>query len=460
MISSLSVFFRNHRGRLLICLLLALAGWLLSLKIPPMQSPDENQHVARAYLLAHGDLTLSTLPSRNSGGWVDGGLVSFINGYMTLPGNPARHLSASERAQLDNTPWQGERSRVYFEIPGTGYYLPLAYLPHAVGLRAGEWAGLSVDRSYRLARMAVLLACLGLLAWSFSLLRPPSLVLAVLLLPMSVFQLLSPSLDGLTTSLALLAISIFLSVLRGGQVTPRWASWTLATSLLIVVGSRVHLLPMLLMPFFLFWKHRHRRDLYLGIGLVLASLGWVAYALLSTTDLRVVRSHGTVEVLRHYLKSPQDYVRVVWRTLLNADLRDFYFRSFVGNLGWLDAPLRPFFYPWLGVGLCLCALASLSWRKGVEDVQARTVLLAIAIASASLVFLALLVTWTPHPASVILGVQGRYFVVPVLLTAYALGGFGRTRGLWRQCMDWLLLAAFAGLSLTALILGLQDRFAG
>ena len=217
---------------------------------------------------------------------------------------------------------------------------------------------------------------------------------------------------------------------------------------------------MLLMPFFLFWKHRHRRDLYLGIGLVLASLGWVAYALLSTTDLRVVRSHGTVEVLRHYLKSPQDYVRVVWRTLLNADLRDFYFRSFVGNLGWLDAPLRPFFYPWLGVGLCLCALASLSWRKGVEDVQARTVLLAIAIASASLVFLALLVTWTPHPASVILGVQGRYFVVPVLLTAYALGGFGRTRGLWRQCMGWLLLAAFAGLSLTALILGLQDRFAG
>ena len=270
MTSSLSVFFRNQRGRLLICLLLALAGWLLSLKIPPMQSPDENQHVARAYLLAHGDLTLSTLPSRNSGGWVDGGLVSFINGYMTLPGNPARHLSASERAQLDNTPWQGEGSRVYFEIPGTGYYLPLAYLPHAVGLRAGEWAGLSVDRSYRLARMAVLLACLGLLAWSFSLHRPPPLVLAVLLLPMSVFQLLSPSLDGLTTSLALLAISIFLSVLRGGRVTPRWASWTLATSLLIVVGSRVHLLPMLLMPFFLFWQHRRQRDLYLGIGQVMA----------------------------------------------------------------------------------------------------------------------------------------------------------------------------------------------
>ena len=169
--SSLNAVDLKTLGKLLICLFLALAGWMLSLKIPPMQSPDENQHVARAYLLAHGDLTLSTLPNRNSGGWVDGGLVSFINGYMTLPGNPARNLSASERAQLDNTRWQGEGSRAFFEMPGTGYYLPLAYLPHAVGLRAGEWAGLSVDRSYRLARMAVLLACLGLLAWSFSLHR-------------------------------------------------------------------------------------------------------------------------------------------------------------------------------------------------------------------------------------------------------------------------------------------------
>ena len=93
MTSSLSVFFRNHRGRLLICLLLALAGWLLSLKIPPMQSPDENQHVARAYLLAHGDLTLSTLPSRNSGGWVDGGLVSSVS-YTHL--NALHHSGAGQ----------------------------------------------------------------------------------------------------------------------------------------------------------------------------------------------------------------------------------------------------------------------------------------------------------------------------------------------------------------------------
>lgn len=460
MTSGLFVRFPNKGSRLLICIVFMVAGWSLSLMIPPMQSPDENQHIARAHLLAHGALSLATLPGRNSGGWVDGGLVAFMNGYMTLPGNPARRLSGGERLQLDEEKWQGEGSRIYYEMPGTGYYLPLAYLPHAVGLRGGELLGLSVGSSYCLTRILVLLTCLGLFAWSFSLHRPPPLVIAVLLLPMSVFQLLSPSLDGVTTSLALLATSVFLYGFDEDQVWPSWASWTLATSLLVVIGSRVHLLPMMIFPFFLYWKHRQRRDLYLGSGLVLISIAWLGYALLSTTDLRVVRSHGTLDVLRYHLAFPSEAMQAILRTLQDADQRDFYFRSFVGNLGWLDAPLRSFFYPWLGMGLGLCALASFSSPKHVDDLHARAVLLAIAIASAIFVFIALLMTWTPHPAHVIVGVQGRYFVVPVLLIAYAMSGVPQDKGAWRQRLDWLVLVAFAGLSLPALILGLQDRFAG
>ena len=45
-------------------------------------------------------------------------------------------------------------------------------------------------------------------------------------------------------------------------------------------------------------------------------------------------------------------------------------------------------------------------------------LLALALASAALVFLALLVTWTPHPAALVQGVQGRYFIVPALLADF------------------------------------------
>jgi len=35
-------------------------------------------------------------------------------------------------------------------------------------------------------------------------------------------------------------------------------------------------------------------------------------------------------------------------------------------------------------------------------------------------FLWMLVAWTKHPALTIQGVQGRYFLVPVIMAAYAL----------------------------------------
>jgi len=43
-----------------------------------------------------------------------------------------------------------------------------------------------------------------------------------------------------------------------------------------------------------------------------------------------------------------------------------------------------------------------------------------AMGSVFLIFFSLLVTWTMHPASIIHGVQGRYFLVPGILIAYAL----------------------------------------
>jgi uncharacterized membrane protein len=47
-------------------------------------------------------------------------------------------------------------------------------------------------------------------------------------------------------------------------------------------------------------------------------------------------------------------------------------------------------------------------------------LLTISISSIAIIFFAMLVTWTPHPAKLIEGVQGRYFLMPAILCTYAL----------------------------------------
>ena len=47
-----------------------------------MQSPDENQHIARAYSVAQGEWSLTAPPGKMSGGMVDAGLEEYIGKYM------------------------------------------------------------------------------------------------------------------------------------------------------------------------------------------------------------------------------------------------------------------------------------------------------------------------------------------------------------------------------------------
>ncbi|WP_169070692.1 hypothetical protein [Candidatus Accumulibacter contiguus] len=68
----------------------------------------------------------------------------------------------------------------------------------------------------------------------------------------------------------------------------------------------------------------------------------------------------------------------------------------------------------------LVAIFSTSFRRIEAEWLVSLLLVICAFCSILLIFLALLVTWNAHPASVINGVQGRYFIVPALLIAYSL----------------------------------------
>jgi hypothetical protein len=89
-------------------------------------------------------------------------------------------------------------------------------------------------------------------------------------------------------------------------------------------------------------------------------------------------------------------------------------------LGWLDARFANGVYTYLYLFLILILVSSVSFKTIRLEWPARALLVFCAAGSVFLVFFALLVTFTPHPATTIRGVQGRYFLVPVLLIAYAL----------------------------------------
>jgi uncharacterized membrane protein len=327
-----------------------------------------------------------------------------------------------------------------------------------MGLAIGQGLDLTIERSYQMARGLTLLACLSLLWLACRLMVPNSLVVAIVLLPMSLFQLSSPTIDGLTTSLSVLTLSLFLSFACPGRAPSRAAGWGLTLCIFVLATSRTHLLPLLALPFYLSYRYKSRRDFYLGCLLAAAVLGWVIFALYSTNDPRIARNYTTAELLMHYASHPFAFFSVVFNSVTTKDSFTFYQESFIGILGWLDTRLPNYFYPTLWTGLALCGLASVSISTLRQDLGARLLLVAVALASTGLIFLALLVTWTPHPASVVQGVQGRYFVVPMILLGYALSGFSFPPPPLRRWITRFFLAGFALTSLTALIMTLLTRY--
>src|SRR5690606_10680286 len=110
--------------------------------IPPFQSPDEFDHIKRAYLLTRGQIVLETVEGHSSGGFVDTGLLTYMSTYEQLPFKPQLQLSKEMVLDTKYVPWSGEKE--FSAAPGTGYYFPLIYAPQAIGLAVGELSGLSV----------------------------------------------------------------------------------------------------------------------------------------------------------------------------------------------------------------------------------------------------------------------------------------------------------------------------
>lgn len=452
--------------RIALCLSLTVVGWLGAMIIPPMQSPDENHHLARAYMLAHGQWTLFAPPGKMSGGMIDKNLAAYSNIYMKIPGRPGNALSHEEKAQVSTINWSDSESQIFFEAPGTGYYFPLVYAPHATSLLFAKKAGFTIENSYYFVRFIVLFVSILLIALAFEILPPNTTVLSLLILPMTVFQLLSPTLDGLSVGLLLLFLAYFSRVWKVcSNSLPTTSIYIYLLAILFVLAtSRVYMIALIGLFFIACWRNRSWGGSFLGLIFLGLCGTWFMYAASTVVDYRVQRTLSTTVLLRNYLFAPWEFFSILMETLLTASIRDFYARSFIGVLGWLDAPLRSVFYPVIGLGLAGSCALSMRRSNDASDTLLRILLIFVCTISLLLIFFALLVTWTPSPPTVIEGVQGRYFLMPALLAAYALSGFGHT--IWfgrdtmhgRKVIEWGGVLIIGAICLFALEIAIRDRF--
>ncbi|MCV6794484.1 DUF2142 domain-containing protein [Achromobacter ruhlandii] len=430
---------------------------VLNRLVPPMQSPDEPVHILRAYLLTDGVVFLKNQEGKMSGGMIDRSLIDFaMTGQGPLPGNLSAKVTSQRVENLSSMTWSGDK--VFFELPTTSYYFPAIYLPQAVGLAIGESLHLSIQQSYYLARYSAFLASVAVILLAVRVFPINPLTVCLLIIPMSVFQFMGAGMDGFSLALTILAVSIFMRLSQEKDDLDRSWSYLLIALIFVLATSRIQIASFVLMPFAL--ALTRRKSLYLWQGLIVTALvlTWLYISIAGNQDGGLHHAgYSHLDVIKHYLAHPAELIRIIYDTVSHPYNQKAYAQQFVGVLGWLDTKFPTGFYNVVGWMFVLVAVLSVSLANIKHDWVPRLALLVMFLGACFTIYFALLVQWNKFPTTMINGVQGRYFTVPLVALAYALSG---DRGFKTPAAkaSTVVLAVIAALTFTKMPQLLLDRF--
>ena len=215
----------------------------------------------------------------------------------------------------------------------------------------------------------------------------------------------------------------------------RWYWVVLACLLAGILASKPPYVLMALLPLLYADRVHRMRALAVAVSAFGTMLLWGTVGM-HPVDITAV-SGGAVDEKRQALRlfhHPWVAVELVVRTAMafGAGL----YQQYIGILGWLDASTPQWFYRFIGFawGLGVCsALLQARFRFCIWAWGQRFGALAIVAATFCGVSLALYMIWTPVGQSLILGLQGRYYLGLSLFLALLLPEIPRHWGarIWR-----------------------------
>jgi uncharacterized membrane protein len=393
-------------------------GLALGALTPPLHGPDENRHLNRAYMIAHGDFWATT----RSG--IRGNEIPWSVLRMQRRLGPEVAFNADVRQ--DPARWAAEftvplapADVVFASMPSV--HSPLPYFPQslAVALSAGfEPPPVVLSYAARIANLS-----LWVVAVFFALSLAPSHRWSLFLLttsPMALFIAATASADVTTNALAFVWIAWILRLrAERTRVSGRVAIGLTALSTGLGLSKLVYWALtglLLLIPVESFDSSGRRLARLAAIALASLIPTLAMFRLASgITELDPVFADADAQwaLLR---SEPLVFANVLWDSARSEGLG--WIQQFVGVLGWLDTVLPVYVYPlWVAAFAGVVALESPT-PGGLGRFE-RALLWAIPLA----VWLAVLfngfIRWTAPDESVVRSFQGRYLIPVVPLIAIA-----------------------------------------
>jgi uncharacterized membrane protein len=209
-------------------------------------------------------------------------------------------------------------------------------------------------------------------------------------------------------------------------------------------------MPLVIIPFYLYWLHKKNIFLIFSAFIFSASLFWILFAF----QIHTLPPHSISDVVFYYIKQPLSLAKVFLNTFSRYGTVRNTLYEMIGRLGWNDLKLQgkvffvlPFFY---------LIYINVFKQEVNSNIVYKRILVLLAVSFSFLILLMLLVGWTTHPARVIDGISGRYFVPILFFLAYA---FSDLKGpLKNKKLTYKLLILLMTMSFCVVFYGLKLRY--
>lgn len=377
---------------------------------PPIQVPDEEHHFLRAAQIGEGHVFAERLAPWSSGGTLPRGAAHLAHSFDDIFFHADRKVTVARILAASEDRWETPRAPTDF--PNTAIYAPFFYIPQAVGIDLGRLLHQPVLVSFYWGRLASVVCCVALGTAALMLTRRARALMALILsLPMTLSLCASCSQDGLfITSCALLVA--LLTRLHDDLAESRFYWPALALLLSAILASKPPYTPIVGVPVLLALREQRFVASVVALFAVAVMVLWSVFGLhpvdIMSSEGNTVNLHKQALRLFHH---PALSVGLIVHTM-QAFGQELW-EQYVGVLGWLDAHMP--------VWLHRTVIVSLLVALGVAALQAhyadhpyvwlrRLAVFALMAGTFCGISLALYLIWTPVGQTLILGLQGRYYL--------------------------------------------------
>jgi uncharacterized membrane protein len=394
-------------------------GIIFLIVTPPFQVPDEEVHFYKAYTLSEGMLTPEKV-GNETGYYVSQSLLYDTQKFRYLRFQPEHKVKTNSIIFSLETPINSN-NLVFLDYHNVGVPIPIAYppIPYIIPALAMGLISFIVNPSVLflmyIGRLVNLLVWAILIYLAIKITPVHKWVFVLLaLMPMTLFQAASLSVDSFTMGICFLTIAfIFKLSFKENNINKKDILILLIFTLLITLskpGYVIILMALLMIPIVKFRSKAKKLILLMLVPLTafISNKVWNSLLVLDTTTGGSGRHNSFYSIIA----DPINFINIVINTI-NLKF-NFYLVTFVGKFGWLDTPLalKTSIAVYLaGIYLGIIILTALI-DKNKLNVSLKQKIIAFSTTAllAILIFVSQYTSWTAKGATIIEGVQGRYLL--------------------------------------------------